>query len=203
MIAGMNPWLTMWSQPRSTIRAIVHNRPLYGVLYLAAIYTLQSFFFYANWWSLGLNDRYYAFLFLGIILSPLIGFIWLYFMGWVYSLTGRWCGGRAPAPHLRAALAWSKIPTSINILLWFILIILNPDRAFIQDAGGAPSVFINFIYLILGTWSLVLLIQSLRELQAFTILRSLLNIILASLLSNILFILGFIFLRFVYMIVAK
>lgn len=198
MIAGMNPWLTMWGQPRSTVRAIVHNRPRYGLLYLASVFALQSFFFYANWWSLGLNAHYSGLLFLGIVLSPLAGCIWLYFMGWVYSFTGRWCGGRAPGAHIRAALAWSKIPTSLNILLWFVLAVLNPERVFIQDSGGAPSLFINFIYLILGAWSIVLLIQSLRELQAFSILRSLINILIASLVSNILILSGFALLRFLY-----
>jgi hypothetical protein len=199
MIAGMNPWLAMWSQPRNTIRAVVHNTPRYGVWYLAAIFALQDFFFYANWWSLGLSAHYYGLLLLGVVLSPLLGFIWLYFMGWVYGLTGRWCGGHAPALHLRAALAWSKIPTSLNILLWFVIIVLTPERAFIQDGGGPPSIFINFIYLILGTWSLILLIQSLRELQSFTILRSIANILLACLVSSSLSILGFLFLRWIYL----
>ena len=199
MIAGMNPWLAMWSQPRTTIRAIVHNRPRYGVVYLAAIFALQSFFFYANWWSLGLNDHYYSFLLLGVFLSPLMGLIWLFFMGWVYRFTGRWCGGRAPAVHLRAALAWSEIPTSLNILLWFVLIFLSPERAFIQAAGGQPSIFIYFIHLILGIWSLILFIQCLRELQSFTIIRSIMNIVLASLISNAIFISAFLFLRFIYL----
>ncbi|HSX11336.1 MAG TPA: YIP1 family protein [Chlamydiales bacterium] len=194
----MNPWLTMWSQPRSTIRAIVHNRPIYGVFYLAAVFALQSFFFYANWWSLGLRADYYSLLLLGVVLSPIVGVIWLYFMGWVYHFTGRWCGGHAPALHLRAALAWSNIPTSINVVLWLILIFLNPETAFIQDGGGPSSLFINFIALILTIWSLVLLIQSLRELQTFSILRSIVNIILASLLSNVIFVLAFSLLRFLY-----
>ena len=77
LFAGLNPWVSMWNQPRSTIRAIVHSKPSYGVCYLAAVYALQSFSFYANWWSLGLNAHYHLWMTLGVVLSPLVGFIWL------------------------------------------------------------------------------------------------------------------------------
>jgi hypothetical protein len=197
-LAGMNPWLTMWSQPRTTVRALVHSKPSYGVFYLAAIYMLQSFFFYFNWWSLGLNSEYYTLFLTGVILSPLVGFVWLYYIGWIFRLTGRMLSGDAPASHLRAAIAWAKIPYSINALMWFILILMNPDQVFIQDGGGPSSVFVNFISLILAVWSLVLLIQSVSEVQQFTVGRSILNVLFAWIFSSIILFLLFMSLRYIY-----
>lgn len=199
MIAGMNPWLTMWGQPRATIRALVHSKPSYGTFLLATIYALQSFFFYANWWSLGLHTHYYTLLSLGVLLSPLIGFIWLYFNAWLLYVTGQLFRGQAPSASLRTALAWSNIPTSLNLLPWLIFLALDPSTAFIQDAGGTPSVFLNLISFILTFWSLILLIQCLRELQSFSILRSLLNIFFTWILSSITFMLIFGLVRYIYL----
>ena len=194
-IAGVNPWVSMWSHPRDTIRAIVFNKPSYGVYYLATIFSLQSFFFYANWWSLGLKNHFSFILTLAIIFSPLIGLFWVFISGYIYYLTGRLLKGEAPSCHLRAAVAWSKIPTSINLLMWLVLIFMSPDFVFIQDGGGPSSIFINLISLILGIWSLVLLIQSIREVQHFSLGRSILNVFLASIVSFILFVAIFALIR--------
>lgn len=183
--AGLNPWVSMWNQPRSTIRAIVHSKPAYGVFYLAAVYALQSFFFYANWWSLGLNAHYHLWMTLGVILSPIIGIVWLYFQGLIYSISGRLLKGAASPAHLRSAVAWSTIPYSITLLMWLFLIFASAENVFIQDAGGPSSLFVNLIAMIVGIWSLVLLIQSLREVQQFSVGRSILNVLLSCILSAI------------------
>lgn len=199
-VAGMNPWLTMWSQPRSTIRALIHNRPTYRIYFLSAIFALQSFFFYLNWWSLGYSSSTYLLLTLGVVFSPLIGLVWLYFTSFVFYLTGRLLKGEAPALHLRTALAWSRVPTTLTLLMWLILIFTDPETVFIQDAATGPSsIFVNLITFILGLWSLVLLIQSLREIQHFSILRSILNILLAWLICTFAFVFLFGVIRYIYL----
>lgn len=198
--ASMNPWLSMWSQPKSTVRALVHSNAGYGVFYLASIFALQSFFFYANWWSLGLNTHFYTILLAGLILSPLIGFIWIYYLGYIFYFTGKWLGGSAPVSHLRTAIAWSKIPSSISLLMWIFLVLSSPTLVFIQDAGGPSSIFINFITLILSIWSLVLLIQGISELQEFSTLRSISNVLLSSFISTMILFLLFASLRFFFII---
>ena len=184
--ASVNPWLTMWSQPKNTVRALIRSRPAYGVFYLVVIYALQGFFFYSNWWSLGLTAHFYTLLIMGVVLSPLIGLVWLYYAGFIFHLTGRWLKGRAPASHLRTAIAWSKLPYTINLLMWLVLIFMNPKSVFIQDAAEGPSsIFVNFITMILGIWSLVLLVQSVSEVQQFTVARSAANILIAWFISSI------------------
>lgn len=195
MIAGLNPWITMWSQPRSTIRAIAFNRPNYGVYYLAIMYVLQGFFFYANWWSLGVRAHYPLYLAIGILASPVIGVLWLYLMGGFFYFSGRLFGGRATQKQLRAAVGWSAIPFSIALMMWVLLLFWSPEHAFIQDSGPHSSIFVNFITLIAKTWSFVLLVQSLREIQHFSLWKSLINVLLIWLVSSILFFLVFSLLR--------
>lgn len=195
-IAGLNPWVSMWNQPRSAIRAIAYRKPAYGVFYLSAIYALQCFFFYANWWSLGLTPLGPFYLGLGVMLSPFLGFVWLYVMGAILSLTGRLFRGRASMAHLRSAMAWSSIPYSIALLMWLILFSVGPEPVFIHDYGMAPSIFVNLIGLIVGFWSFILLVQSVREVQSFSLIRSLLNVFLTYMLYGILFFFSFLFLHY-------
>jgi signal peptidase I len=199
LFAGLNPWVSMWNQPRSTIRAIVHSKPAYGIYYLATVYALQSFFFYANWWSLGLNARYHLLMTLGVIFSPVIGVIWLYFTGLIFYLSGRLLKGTAPSAHLRSVIAWSSIPYSITLLMWLILIFTTPENVFIQDADGTSSIFVNLISLIVGIWSLVLLVQSIREIQLFSVRRSIFNVVLSWIFSAILYFVIFAVIRFLYL----
>src|SRR3989338_6201993 len=55
MIGGVNPWISMWTKPRFTLRSIINVDPKYGIYLLASIYVLQSSFFFASYWALGLS----------------------------------------------------------------------------------------------------------------------------------------------------
>lgn len=194
-----NPWLSMWTQPRETIRWIVQTNPRYGVFWLAIIYVLQGFFFFMNFWSFGLSSSWYSLLIHIVILTPLFAFVWIFFYGWILRCTGRWLGGPAPGSHLRAALAWSRIPMTISLAMWFFLLITNPDYVFIQYVGGTSAIFVLFINGILEIWSFVLFIQSIREVQHFTIIRSLCNIFLASAIYSTLIFSLMLLARYVYL----
>jgi hypothetical protein len=201
MIGGINPWANMWTSPRSTIRTVVNINPKYGVLSLAWIYALQTYLFFASYWSFGLSFSFAAILVVGLVLSPLIGWVWIYFTGWVLYFTGAWLGGKAPMAHLRTAAAWSKIPSSISLLMWLILMIAGTDLVFINGVSGPSSLFIHFILFILGVWSLVLLILSVREVQGFSVPRTLLNIFLAWLIAWVVSFFLFLIFRYLYITV--
>jgi hypothetical protein len=182
-MAGINPWVSMWAQPRSTVRALILKSPSYGLFRLAIIFSLQSIFFYANWWSFGVKFQYPAILLVGLVLAPLVGLLWIYLVGVIFYLTGRILKGNATQNQLRTAVVWSKIPSLATLLIWLIFIFSSPNEAFIQN-GVSSSVWLTFFILILGTWSLLLLVQGIREIQGFSLTRSVFNVFLAFLLFS-------------------
>ncbi len=187
----------MWSQPRNTIRDIAFNRPRFGVYFLASIYALQGFFFYANWWSLGIRERYPLYLALGIVLSPLVGILWLYLTGALFYLSGKLFHGQASLLQIRALVAWSAIPFTITLVMWLLLLFYTPEYTFIQESGPYSSIFINTITLMVKIWSFVLLIQSLREVQRFSLRVAIINILIVWFISWILFFVAFSLIRLI------
>lgn len=185
----------MWTKPQSTIRAIVLHRPSYGIYLLAMLYALQGFFFYANWWSLGVRANYALYLLLGILLSPLLGLLWLYVGGELFYLTGHLFKGKGTRKELRAALAWSALPYTLTLTMWVLLLFCSPEYVFLQDSGPISSLFTNSITLIAKVWSFILMIQCLKELQSFSLGKAILNILIVGLLTWILFFLTFSLIR--------
>jgi hypothetical protein len=171
-----NPWFSMWTQPRATIRSILQIDSRYGFWVLATAYALSSCFYIANVYSWGLSNTFFEVFIPLLVLSPLVGFLWLSVDGWILRYIGLKLGGAASFQEMRMALAWSKVPSFISLVMWVVLMVSGPSTAFIQYATGASAVFIVLISLIINTWSIVLLIQAVREVQGFDLRKALLNV---------------------------
>lgn len=175
----MNPWITIWTEPRATVRSILATNPRRGFWLLATLYALALSFSTANFYSWGLAHSFSAIFFPLVLLSPITGAVWLGFQAWILRLTGRLFGGHAPIQSVRAALAWSRTPYLLELVMWVVLMILHAETVFIQHAIGAAAAFIVLISLIINLWALVLLIQLIREVQGFSLGRAIGNVLVA------------------------
>lgn len=181
----MTPWRSMWLNPKETIRWIVQTNPRYGVFWLSSIYVLQSTFFFLNFWSLGLAFSHDKLWIPSVLIAPFLGVLWVCFYGWILRSTGRWFGGKAPPSHIRAALAWSRLPMSLALAFWIFFLLWNPEEAFIQQGPGNLAPLYHLFFLTLGLWSLFLFVQALREVQHFSILKALANIFVSRALYSV------------------
>lgn len=173
-------WLWMWVSPRRTVREIIEKNPSYGIYLLTTFLALENFFFYANMWSLGMDFAPYTLILLGLLISPILGWLWLFCMSHIFYMTGHWLQGKAPLEHLRVALAWSKIPAMGILFSWMGILLLSPEEAFIQYGGGNPYALIfHGLNLLFALWSILLVIRSIQEVEKFTWLRALANVTLA------------------------
>lgn len=202
-LPNKNPWVTIWAAPRPTIRRIVDTDPKRSFYWLATLYSLQSILFIANYLSLGLSHHYAVILILSIVLSPVMGTIWIYIYGWLFDMTGKWLGGHAPHAHVRAAFAWSKVPLLINLAMWFILLIFSAEDIFVHYPQGPSLIFINLIMIISGIWSFIILLQCIREVQGFTLGRAIGNVLLGYLLAFVLFLILTLGISFLFSIATR
>src|SRR3990167_2898479 len=166
-----SPWLTIWVEPRATIRQIVSENPRQCLWLLAAIYGFSSLL--NSFQSIALVDQFggVAIFLIALVLSPLWGYIVFSVWSWVICWTGKLLKGAGDFQKVRAAYAWSCVPIAINGILWVLLIWIFGRPLFShfpQDrflTGGQTSVL--FIILIskvvLAIWSLVIYLNTLAE----------------------------------------
>jgi len=159
-------FLTIWTEPRETIRHIVSVNPRYGFLLLAALggsaTTLTPRPGVA---SSGLS----ATLLVACTLGPLCNIAGLWFFAWAVRAVGSaLLGGEASPEEMRAALAWANAPWAATLPLALLLaVLLAPGMHSLQDVGIGLSVVMGIAMVIAGVWSIVIGSQAVAEVQGY------------------------------------
>jgi hypothetical protein len=109
---------------------------------------------------------------------------WLYLMGWVLQFTGRWLHGTARARPLRCVLAWSQIPNLLSVVFW-VFLLLAFSRPVITSPLGTLFISTQIFGSLIGFWSFIYLVIGVREVQGFSLARSLVNVILVEILVGV------------------
>lgn len=205
-----SPWLSIWTRPRATIARIVASNPNRSLWWLAAIYGFCSLMNLFQSIALGSAMGTLGILILAIVLSPFYGYISFCIWSWFVTWVGKWFRGQGTFKTIRAAYAWSCVPIVLNIPLWLLMVILFGHQLFLNfpDAHLLPSsqVLILFIILIakvvLAIWSLVIYLNALAEVQNYTVLRAILNVVVAGVILAIIFFILWSFLIYAFGSVA-
>lgn len=171
----MGPWLTIWFQPRHTLRKQLLQDPFQSLIFLAVLAGLLnglSWILYA--WNLyPYADRLQRF---NLILASLCaGIIYsvvnLYLVGWLYTWTGSWIDGKGTFTDLKCATGWSYYPfivTGFFLLLPQLFSFPNDIKIGMNIFGG-----------ILGLWSVIVLFQLISEAHGFSFRKGFLTFLLS------------------------
>lgn len=175
---NLNPWITMWTNPRRTIREIINIAPKKGVFLLAVIFGLQYLLNFAHTFSLGVHFPPILILILSIVASPLLGYFWFYLFGACLYYSGKLLKGQSKYYQIISSMAWSSVPYLLTLFMWFVFLVASAYSTFIQQTDNTTFFFISFVILITAVWSLVLILKCLMEVQEFSCLRSIGNYLL-------------------------
>ncbi|MGO8989197.1 MAG: YIP1 family protein [bacterium] len=112
-----------------------------------------------------------------------------YLAGALIRWTGKWIGGQAPSQNIRAAIAWSSVPTIWALILWIPQLVLFGQELFTTETPrihASPSLgFISLgfvaIQLIIAIWAIVVFLKCLGQVQGFSAWRALGNTTLGAL----------------------
>jgi hypothetical protein len=181
-----NPWLSIWTQPRQTVRSIVKENPKFGFVALSAIYGFPMALNLAQNLSLGGRVPLWAILIGSLIVCIILGMIGISISTWLLHVTGRWIGGKGSYQTIRTAVTWSNVPNVVTILMWALLIGVFGGLVFSKQftemhfvGSQAGIVFIIFlIQAVISIWGFVILLQGLSEVQQFSVWKALLNILI-------------------------
>lgn len=194
-----NPWLTIWTKPRATLLAIVRDNPSYGFFFLCFVYGFVAVLGGAQQVSLGNATSGFIILLVSALLGFFVGYLALSIQALVLKWTGSWIGGKASYKEIRAAVAWSNVPAIVDIALWIITTFIFGSALFTQDfsqnlffgtPGGHVFILTGIARLVLGIWSIVILLIGLSAVQKFSVIKAIFNALFAFLIVGAIFWLG-------------
>jgi hypothetical protein len=179
-LGASSPWraaFTMWTSPRDTIRAIVHDDPSQWVILLAWLLGVSSLLLSAS--SRDLDDKLGPLfsLFLGVYMGPLVGMGQVYIAGAFAHWVGRLFGSDASEEECRAALAWGAVPSVWGLMLWVVGLAVFGERIlYAQDDSGEPVppgvLAFTRVQYFLGVCTLILQFGALAAVHGFTLRRA-------------------------------
>lgn len=183
---SINPWTGMWIRPRETIRAIIQTNPGYLYPLLCFIYGFPMMLQLAQNFSLG--DRYSAPAILAgaLILAIVLGAVMINIGAALISWTGKWIGGTGSFQQIRAAVAWSNMPSVVYIATWLMSVAVFGGRIFKKEfaemtfVGHELSIIFltAVIQLVVAVWTLIILLKAVGEVQGFSAWKALLNVLI-------------------------
>lgn len=190
-----NPWISILTKPRDTIRAIVDYKLNYRLLILSFIYGFAGLITLASNVHLGSKLSVFSIFILSFVLAPLWGYILFNISAWFMLMTGKLLNGQAKFKEIRLATAWSSVPNIAIIIIWIALMLIFGSRLFLLSDPQVPisqfGIFLNFsaalIQAVASIWILVIYIIAISEVQKFSILRSIGNLILSGIFMAIIF----------------
>ena len=173
--SGPGPFRTIWSSPRETIRRIVATDPELHVTLLICLAGIGESLNRASNRNAGDKLSLEVILALACILGPLGGLFGVWMYSHLIRISGKWIGGLGDYEEIKAAIAWASVPNVTGLVLWIPLLLIAGKEAFTEDAPNlvansnlAIAAFsLAIVQLILGIWSLVLLCNTIAEVQDY------------------------------------
>ena len=183
----LNPWFSMWTRPRATIRYLSTNNPQKSVYLLAALGGICQLLDRGVTKSIGEHFSLSVILLLALIAGPISGVVGLYIVASLLELTGQWLGGSGNREDLRLAMAWGGLPLVVMLLIWGVALGVFGHDNFTEagpDIEQSISDFVVFMSvlisdLVLGGWTMLLWCKAVGEAQGFSAWKAMANLLLA------------------------
>lgn len=203
-LAVENPWLTIWTKPRATIRGIVDYNPSHRIF---AIAMFGSALMLCSALEEVRKSENLVEIIVGVlggtVMLGLMFLLYLWAVGWWLGVVGRWLGGHAHAREVRAAVAWGFVPSleaAVPLVLVFIGVSLTTGFSG-SNAQPGPAAMTAFgltvgLFMIAVFWGAFVNFKVLGEVHGFSAWRGLATIFLGNILINGLMLVGILFFVF-------
>lgn len=189
----LNPWLSLWTRPRATMRQILKINPAYGGARIIAAYGIVNLLQAME--RSGLADtalkdaNLLAFLMIAAFFGPPLFVLGLYISGWLLEWAGKKMGGRATRRELRIACLWSHVPLAAGGALYGPRLWAHGKNLFsTSDNYTIPLEHLGLEYaniavaILMSVWTTILLSHMIAEVQGYrSAWRGLWNLLLPGL----------------------
>lgn len=186
--SGPSPWCSIWNEPRATIERIIRSNPNKDLWLLASVHGFSSLLFSFQSALLGNRLGLFQIFFLALLFSPIWGYVAFSAWSFFVSIAGKLFGGIGTYKEIRAAYAWSSVPFVVNCALWVVLSLVFGRELFMNTLETKVLAKVEILLLlgvlvarfITAIWSLVIYVNALSEVQKFSVLKAIGNLIIAA-----------------------
>ena len=136
----MNPWLSMWTRPRATIRQIVNDDPKRLTLLVAALIGIAGVEA-CDAMMVVREARPLARIPVmpAVLAGAVQGVMGLYVGALLIQWTGKLIRSTADRTHIRAALAWSGVPTAWSLVIWIAINLMGRRASFTDGTSNLDA----------------------------------------------------------------
>ena len=136
-ISAPNPWISIWTAPRATIRYVINTDPARSVIPLAILGEIAQSLSQAISQGMGEQLSIPAILLFAAVIGSVFGILALYIGSYVIQWTGRWIGGEGSLPEIRTALGWAGVPMVLHLVITLLMIPVLGRMLFLGDVSKA------------------------------------------------------------------
>ncbi|MBM3191518.1 MAG: hypothetical protein FJZ63_02535 [Chlamydiae bacterium] len=187
---AVNPWWEMWIKPKATLRSILDTNCRHGFFQICFLVGLVQLLRLFQYFSLATSLPLWGILALALILAVPCGFVSLNLSTLFIYLTGKLFKGKGSYYEVRAAVTWPNVTAIFSLIFIGVLVLTFQGDFFYRKFIETPfllSTIVFFLDVVLGIWNIVLLVLALSEAQGFSGGRSVLNLLLATIIYAVLF----------------
>ncbi len=177
----VTPYLTIWTEPRATIRRIVETDPDRNVIALAAISPALAVL--EREWMRALEEPMGVLwpirVVFAVVIVALFGVAFLYIEAIPLTWAARALGGIGAARETRTAIAWGKIPaitaSAASIVALLSGAMAPPEIGINGLPKMTPPTFeFGGMHTVLGIWGFVIVLKGIGEVHQISAWRALL-----------------------------
>jgi hypothetical protein len=172
-----NPWATIWTRPRATIRRIVESDVRYQVTFLA-ILSGALIWLERRWSNPSTAAAFPMLVVIAVIIGAVLGIIELYVNGALLKWAGAALGGVGSYAEVRAALAWSRVPVIVAVSIGILAILLGTDGPMLGAESSGSGASLLLLHGALVMWGFVVMLKCIGEVHRFSAWRALGSILL-------------------------
>lgn len=185
---GLNPWISIWTKPRATMKEIFQSSPK-GVFLLFLIGALVQVLDRAAQRHSGDSMSSLTELMMISLFGSLIGAaIYYYLIPVLLRWVGSKLGGRGTTERVRYAVAYSYIPIAYSLLIvWLPCLFLFGIENFTTNTPVVDSsttltllfFLFSIVDLVIGIWAIIIFLKCLGEAHQFSAWKALFTSILS------------------------
>ncbi len=119
-----------------------------------------------------------------VFFGALSGFVTYNISAWLLQKCGEWLGGKASFSEFKTIVAWSLVPVLCGFLLFIVKYIFFGKELFLSEmeveklSYSIGLVVFGILEIVLGLWSVFILIRGVSLIQSFILRKAIYNVFL-------------------------